>query len=288
MPSLKAIRSRIVSVKNTEKITRAMKLVAAARLRRAQEAITAQRPYAQRIEEIIAEIATRAGASAHPLLAQREPRETQVLVLSSDRGLAGGFNSNINRRTDRFLADMSEQHNRVAGLQVVGRKGRDYHRRRHRDIVREYVGVTSNTALERAKEIAVRVIGDFQSEKLDAVYMIYNEFKNAVSQQVVAVKLLPIDPTTLATGGSNDFIYEPSKEELLTHLLPLHVEMQIYRALLESVASEFGARMTAMENATRNAKEMIDKLQLVYNRSRQASITKELLEIIGGAEALKG
>ncbi|MCC6996157.1 MAG: ATP synthase F1 subunit gamma [Deltaproteobacteria bacterium] len=288
MPSLKAIRNRIVSVKNTEKITRAMKLVAAARLRRAQEAITAQRPYAQRIEEIIAEIATRAGESAHPLLAQREPRETQVLVLSSDRGLAGGFNSNINRRTDRFLADMSEQHNRVAGLQVVGRKGRDYHRRRNREIVREYVGVSSDTALERAKEIAVRVMGDFQSEKLDAVYMIYNEFKNAVSQQVVAVKLLPIDPKTLATGGSNDFIYEPSKEELLTHLLPLHVEMQIYRALLESVASEFGARMTAMENATRNAKEMIDKLQLVYNRSRQAAITKELLEIIGGAEALKG
>jgi F-type H+-transporting ATPase subunit gamma len=287
MPSLKTIRKRIVSVKNTQKITRAMKLVAAARLRRAQENIVAARPYARSLEDVIAEVARRAGA-AHPLLEERAAKRVELLVITSDRGLAGAYNTNVNRATERFIyehkADIPD-----VGVAIVGRKGRDYLRRRKVNVVAELPGVTTPTALDRARELTQGVIDRYTEGKLDAVYLIYNEFKSAITQKVQVERLLPVRPKQLPAGATpTDYIYEPSRDDVLGHLLPLYVEIEIYRALLESIASEFGARMSAMDSATSNAKEMIGKLTLQYNRARQAAITKELLEIIGGAEALKG
>lgn len=289
MPSLKAIRKRIGSVKNTQKITRAMKLVAAARLRRAQEAVLAARPYAHSLEDVIAELAARAGREAHPLLVERPPRRVELLVITSDRGLAGAFNSNVNRAAERYTWENKDQHEHI-GLAIVGRKGREYLRRRKGlAIVRESAGATSATAQARAEELAAGVIQDYLANELDAVYMVYNEFKSAISQKTRVERLLPIAPKQLPPGATpTDFIYEPSKQAVLDALLPMYVRIEIYRALLESIASEFGARMSAMDSATNNAKEMIAKLTLDYNRARQAAITKELLEIIGGAEALKG
>lgn len=289
MPSLKSIRKRITSVKNTQKITRAMKLVAAARLRRAQEAITAARPYAQALEEVISEIATRAGGEeAHPLLARRPPRKVELVVVTSDRGLAGAFNTNVNRAVERYLYENRPNLDEIR-LAILGRKGREYFKRRRGNIVREWAGVTSSVAADRAREVAAAVKEDFLEGRVDAVYLVYNEFKSAISQKVLVEPLLPVRPRELPPGATPaDAIYEPSKAAVLDRLLPMYVEVEIYRALLESIASEFGARMSAMDNATSNASEMISKLTLQYNRARQAAITKELLEIIGGAEALKG
>ena len=288
MPSLKAIRTRIQSVKNTQKITRALKLVAAARLRRAQDNVTAARPYAVALEDVIAEVAARAGDDAHPLLATRTMKKVELVVLTSDRGLAGAFNSNINRATERYVAEHREDFAEV-GLAVIGKKGRDYLRRRRHNVTSELGFPTSATALAEAREITHKVIERYRDAKLDGVFLVYNEFKSAMSQRVVSERLLPIAPA--ATDGDlaqTDFLYEPGKKELLNQLLPLYVQSQIYRALLESIASEFGARMTSMDNATTNASEIIDRLTLQYNRARQAAITKELMEIVGGAEALKG
>jgi F-type H+-transporting ATPase subunit gamma len=290
MPSLKAVRTRIASVKSTQKITRAMKLVAAARLRRAQDAITAARPYAQTLAEAVSEVAARSGDDAHPMLQQREGRRLSVLVLTSDRGLSGGFNGNICRATQRFVVERLESKSADQVLiDVIGRKGREYFRRRKLKLSHEFPGVTGETAIDRAKELALSVTADFVEGRVDGVFLAYNEFKSAMAQKVVVERLLPITPAPLAPeAGQNDFLYEPDKERLLEMLLPLYAQSQVYRAILESVASEFGARMTAMENATRNASDMIDRLTLQYNRARQAAITKELMEIVGGAEALKG
>jgi F-type H+-transporting ATPase subunit gamma len=288
MPSLKKIRTRITSVRNTQKITRAMKLVAAARLRRAQQNITNLRPYARRLAEVLREVAVRTDAHAHPLLARRKPRRVGVLVLTSDRGLCGGFNANISRRTERFVREHRDEYEHIH-LMVVGRKGRDHLRRRGYEIDREYLNVLGGASLETAQEIARQVIAEYMGRRLDAVHVIYNEFKNAAQQCVVVEQLLPVQPTALPRDvGRFDFKYEPHRGELLDRLLPMYVEIEIYRAIRESIASEFGARMTAMENATNNASEMISRLTLEFNRARQAAITKELMEIIGGAEALKG
>jgi F-type H+-transporting ATPase subunit gamma len=289
MPSLKAIRRRIVSVKNTQKITKAMKAVAAARLRKAQEAIIALRPYAQKLDQVIAEVAARRppDEEVHPLLAVRDEKRV-VVVLTSDRGLAGGFNANINRAADRFLLERKGQMEEIV-LSIVGRKGREYFKRRSRPVKHEYMGVFSEVSVERAREIATAVVHDYNEQSLDAVYLVYNEFKSAMSQRVVIEKLLPVQPAKLPeSAGQVDYKFEPSRRELLDHLLPLNVETQIYRSILESIASEFGARMTAMDNATNNAVDMIGRLTLEFNRARQAAITKELMEIVGGAEALKG
>jgi F-type H+-transporting ATPase subunit gamma len=287
MPSLKAIRSRISTVKNTQKITKAMKLVAAARLRRAQETIVAARPYARGLEQVIAEIAARAGA-AHPLLEVRPMKRVEAIIVTSDRGLAGAFNSNINRQTERFVVEKKVDIEEL-GLAVVGRKGRDYLRRRKYNVVKDYVAPTSPTALERAREISVGVVERYLDKQLDGVFIIYNEFKSAVSQTVRIEQLLPVVPKKLAPHeGAGDFTYEPSRAAVLDAILPLYVEIELFRAMLESIASEMGARMSAMDNASKNASEMIARLTLSYNRARQAAITKELLEIIGGAEALKG
>jgi len=287
MPSLKAIRTRIQSVKNTQKITRALKLVAAARLRRAQENVSAARPYAVALEDVIAEVAARAGNDAHPLLATRPMKRVEIVVLTADRGLAGAFNSNINRATERYLAEHSQDFAEV-GLAVVGRKGRDYLRRRRHNVTSELGFPTSATALAEAREITHNVIERYRDGKLDGVFLIYNEFKSAISQSVRVEQLLPVRPKKLDAAAGGDFLYEPSKEVVLDTLVPLYVEIEIYRAMLESIASFFGSQMTAMDSATKNANEMIGKYTLQYNRGRQAAITKELLEIIGGAEALKG
>jgi F-type H+-transporting ATPase subunit gamma len=291
MPSLKAVRTRIASVKSTQKITRAMKLVSAAKLRRAQDAIVAARPYAQALAEAVAEVAARAGDDAHPMLQQREGRRLAVIILTSDRGLCGGFNANICRTTQRFVDEKvkSKSADEVQ-LDVVGRKGRDYFRRRRVKIAHEFSGVAGETALDRARELALTVSSDFIDGRVDGIFLVYNEFKSAMSQRVVTERLLPIIPPGAADGdlARTDFLYEPGKKELLNMLLPLYVQSQIYRAFLESIASEFGARMTSMDNATTNASEIIDRLTLQYNRARQAAITKELMEIVGGAEALKG
>jgi F-type H+-transporting ATPase subunit gamma len=290
MPSLKAIRRRIVSVKNTQKITKAMKAVAAARLRKAQDAILALRPYAQKLEQVIAEVAARrpVDEEVHPLLEVREPKRVALIVLTSDRGLAGGFNANINRAAERFIREHKAEFEKI-DLNIVGRKGREYFKRRNYEIHDEYMGVFSEVSVERAREISIAEIEDYTKNDLDAVYVVYNEFKSAMSQRVVVEKLLPIAAAKLPeSAGQVDYKFEPSRRELLDHLLPLHVETQIYRSILESIASEFGARMTAMDNATNNAVEMIGRLTLEFNRARQAAITKELMEIVGGAEALKG
>lgn len=289
MASLKDIRRRIVSVKNTRQITRAMKMVAAAKLRRSQDRILEARPYAYRLREMIWEISERAEHTAHPLLAVREPKKVLILVLTSDRGLAGAFNSNINKRTEAYLRENAEVHEEMR-LSIIGRKGRDYFKRRQWPIERLYMDVLTNVTLEKAAEIGRDIIVDFESKGLDAVYMVYNEFKNAITQKVTVEQLLPVVPeeTEDTSVDGADFIYEPDKRAILDATLPLHVNVQIYRAILESVASEMGARMSAMDAATRNAGELIAKLTLEYNRARQAAITKEMLEIVGGAEALKG
>ena len=289
MASLKVIRKRIASVKSTRKITRAMKLVAGARLRRAQDAIIAARPYAQRMQEVIAELAARA-VDSHPLLEQRAEQRVALLVITSDRGLCGAFNSNVNRRAERFLIDNAERFSSMT-LHIVGKKGREYFRRRQPQRIKHEWGAAqkSDQALALARDLAAIATTLFLDGEVDAIYLVYNEFKSAIAQRVAVEPLLPVVPVKLAEAqGMNDFKYEPDRTQLLSHLVPLHVEVQIYRAILESIASEFGARMSAMESATSNASDMISRLTLDYNRARQATITKELMEIVGGAEALKG
>lgn len=293
MPSLKSIRTRITSVKSTQKITRAMKLVSAARLRRAQDAIVAARPYAKALAEAVTEIVVRAGGDAHPLMQARPPERIALVAVTSDRGLAGGFNANVFRGVARFQAEHRDRGEH--SLFVVGRKGRDFYRRRRSAVRQEFAAATGDNAADLAKELARSVVQVFLNGEVDAVHLVFNEFKSAIQQRVVIEQLLPIPmpappPATGADAGATpiDFLYEPSRDELLSTLIPLFIESQIHRAFLESVASEFGARMTAMDNASSNARDMISSLTLQYNRARQAAITKELMEIVGGAEALKG
>ncbi len=287
MPSLKDIRKRIGSVKNTQQITKAMKMVAAARLRKAQERIETMRPYSYRLRDIIGQLAARADFSDHPLLEQREAKRVQLLVMTSDRGLCGGFNAAINRTTERYIKANDAGHEDIS-VSVVGRKGNDYFKRRDVTMGHYFEDVLAHVDLEHASDIAEHAMVSFLENDLDAVYVVYNEFKSAISQEVVVEQLLPIKPVVPEGDGyMADFIYEPSKEDLMGAVLPRHLTVQVYRMLLESVASEMGARMSAMDSATKNAGELIDKLTLTYNRARQANITNELMEIIGGAEALK-
>jgi F-type H+-transporting ATPase subunit gamma len=290
MPSLKAIRKRIGSVKNTRKITRAMKLVAAAKLRRAQDAIIAARPYANALSNVVSELAEVAGADAHPLFEERPGKKAAIVAFTSDRGLAGAFNANVVKRVESYVANELAGYTEVT-LRLIGRKGNQHFSRRNANITSFDGAPTGATALTIAGETATRIVDDFLAGRVDRVFIVYNEFKNAVSQSVVVKQVLPVVPEKKvgATGVVGpDYMYEPGKEELLARLVPLYIQIGLYRAALESIAGEFGARMSAMENATKNAGEMIAKLTLDYNRARQASITKELLEIIGGAEALKG
>ena len=292
MPNLRDIRKRIGSVKSTRQITKAMKMVAAAKLRRAQDAILKTRPYATLLERALSEVAARAGADAekpaHPLLAPRVARNAEVVLVTSDRGLSGAFNSNVLRRSQRFMTENADRYAEVR-VSTVGRKARDYFKNRKVRMQADYTGVNQQLRFEKAQEIAQELTARWLAGEVDAVFLCYNEFKSAISQNVVVRQLLPVEtpPATESQAASVDFLYEPGREELLADLLPRHISMQVWRALLESAASEHGARMTAMESATKNAEEMIGKLTLDYNRARQAYITKELMEIVSGAEALK-
>lgn len=286
--SLREIKKRIGSVKNTQKITRAMKMVAAARLRKSQERIEELRPYAIKTHELLSSVAARVeDESINPLLARREEKSVLLVVLTSDRGLAGAFNANICKQAYTMWKDMEAEGKQVR-FAVIGRKGADFLRRREAPIDREFDNVFEGLSSEDAGEIGRYIVDEYVSEGLDAAYLIYNEFKSAIAQEIVAEPLLPIKLAEVSEEDGSDFIYEPDQRGLLERLCPMYVETQCFRALLESVASEHGARMTAMDNATRNASDMIEKLTLQYNRARQAAITTELMEIIGGAEALKG
>ncbi|MBT8467265.1 MAG: ATP synthase F1 subunit gamma, partial [Deltaproteobacteria bacterium] len=274
MANLKDIRKRIGSVKNTQKITRAMKLVAGARLRKAQENIEHLRPYAIKTLEVLSGVAARVDPDEgiHPLLSRREPKRVMLVVLTSDRGLAGAFNSNICKAAFNRWKELEAEGSEVS-FGIIGRKGRDYFTRRNANIRHDFLGVFEDLSADKAGEIGRYIVDDYTAFDLDACDLVYNEFKSAINQQVVIEPFLPIKPLELSDDQLGDFIYEPSQSALLDTLLPMHVEVQIYRALLESVASEYGARMTAMDAATNNASDMIDRLTLQYNRARQAAIT---------------
>jgi F-type H+-transporting ATPase subunit gamma len=302
MASLKIIRKRIISTKATQKITKAMKMVAGARLTRAQQRITALRPYAVKTAEILQSVATTIGGegagagedAVHPLLARRPEKRVLFVVMSSDRGLCGGFNTNINKATERVWRE-KERGGAEVTFATIGKKGREYLLRRKATIAHDFQGIYDGLDLDKARSIASRLVAAFDKSEVDAIYLVYNQFKSAMTQELTVERLLPLEePPASTKGGEKDpsaltaeFIFEPNQGALLQQLVPMYVEISIFRALLESQASEFGARMTAMDAATRNAKDMIARLTLVYNRARQAAITKELMEIIGGAEALK-
>jgi len=297
MANLRAIRKRIGSVKSTQQITKAMKMVSAAKLKRAQDAIVAARPYAGKMREVVGTLAERAGREAHPLLAAREPKRLALLLVTSDRGLCGGFNSNLLRAANRILADRKERYEEIA-LFIVGRKARDFFRRRRVPVRKEYVNILGALSYVHAEQLSRDLVEGYLAEEFDEVVIGFNEFRSAISQVVRFEPLFPIalESPVAADGDGKaaqpeaeiDYLYEPSQEKILEILLPKYVETQLFRVLLESVAGEHGARMTAMDSATSNAVDMIARLTLQMNRARQAAITKELMEIIGGAEALKG
>ncbi len=285
MPSLRDIKRRIKSVKNTQQITKAMKMVSAAKLRRAHEDIIAARPYAQKILEIINSLAARVSPDAHPLLSKRAGGKIELIVITSDRGLCGGFNSSIIRKAEGFVRTTCGD----AGVtfNLIGKKVKDYFKRRDFNIRQDRPVGSGRPKYATAAEIAEEIVDAYIKETFDEAYLVYGEFKSALSQKPVIQKLLPVEPKGTEESPT-EYIYEPSQEAILADILPKYVEIQVFRALLESAASEHGARMAAMDSATKNAKEMISGLTLTYNRFRQAAITKELMEIVSGAEALKG
>jgi len=285
MATLRDIRRRIRAVQSTQKITRAMKLVAAAKLRRAEERIREARPYARKMSELLGSLALRTSADSHPLLARRERGRREIVIITADKGLCGAFNSNILRRSLEFIRQSEEAR---LSLVVVGRKARDHYRRRPWTIKSEMVGFFDRLAYSHAAELSKGLIEAYLMEETDEVHLIYNEFRSVAVQRVVREQLLPITPAPApADAALVDYLYEPSANSILADLLPRHVRTQVYRALMESLAAEHGARMTAMEAATKNAAEMIDLLTIHYNKARQERITKELLDIVGGAEALR-
>ena len=287
MAGSRDILRRIRSVKNTQQITKAMKAVSASKLKKAQAAMLATRPYANKLMTVISSLAARAPREYHPLLAHRGERRVEFVVLTSDRGLCGSFNTNVLKRAVALYAEKKAANCDVT-LNIVGRKGKEYLKRREYELRKEWTGISGRLNYSHAAMVAQEIIENYDKAEVDEVYLIYNEFKSALTQTVIAEKILPIEPPEAVTGGGlGDYIYEPSPEALLDTLLPKHVEFQVYRALRESEASELGARMSAMDSASTNAREMIGKLTLKYNKARQAAITKELMEIIGGAEALK-
>jgi F-type H+-transporting ATPase subunit gamma len=285
MATLRDIQRRIRSVQSTQKITRAMKLVAAAKLRRAQERIVSARPYAAKMAELLGNLVSGSDEAVHPLLEQREGPRRQIVIITADKGLAGAFNSNIIRRSLDLIRESSSAD---LTLVVVGRKARDFYRRRPYTVKRDLIGFWDRLAYSHACELADFFMEQYLSDEVDEVWLLYNEFRSVAVQRPVRMQLLPIPRSEEHAAEQVDYIYEPGPEEILGELLPRHVRMQVYRALLESAAGEHGARMTAMEAATANAKEMIEVLTIQYNKARQEKITKELLDIVGGAEALKG
>ena len=281
MPALLDIRRRIRSVKSTQQITKAMKMVSAAKLRRAQEAMFAARPYARKMLEILGDLASRADPGCHPLLEDRGDRRIVLIVITSDKGLCGGFNANIIRTAVRFLEERAD---RELSLAFLGRKGRDYFRRRTYRVVGEAIGVFQALQYSQAVRIAQRIIGDFTKGEFDQVHLVYNEFKSVIAQRVVVERLLPVARHEIPPDEPElDYLYEPSAEAIVSGILPKYVETQVWHALLESAAAEHSARMTAMDAATSNAADVIEGLTLYMNKVRQAAITKEIIEVVSGA-----
>lgn len=331
MATLRDLRKRVKAVKNTQKITRAMKMVAASKLRRAQNAILDARPYAEGMERVLHNVVRRTDTQAHPLLQVRVPKKVELVVVTSDRGLCGSFNSNIIRSAERWLAENESKYESVE-ISTIGKKGRDHFRRRGRSLKAEYEDVLNKLDYDRASAISYDLAARFRQREDDVTFLLYNEFKSAISQNVTLKQLLPIrsiegwedapnvrigelaviSGNRAAVAGRTtdvlqtpedvgfdtsqalefqdegfDLIYEPSRESVLDNLLPEYLAVQVWRALLESVAAEHGARMTAMDAASRNASDLIDRLTLEANRVRQAGITTELMEIVSGAESLR-
>jgi len=281
MANLLDIRRRIRSVKNTQQITKAMKAVSAAKLRRAQERVFASRPYADQLRHVLGNLATHTYNLAHPLLEVREQDRILLVIVTADRGLCGAFNSNISRAAYDFMRARPDQD---VQLMAVGRKGRDYFRLREVPILEEHINIFSKFDFEDARMIGRRIVDLYGDRETDAVYLAYNEFKSVLQQRIVVEPLLPLSSSEFDGQESQvDYIYEQPPATIFARMLPQYVDIQIHRALLESIASEHGARMTAMDTASRNAGEMIDTLTLTMNRIRQAAITREIIEVVSGA-----
>ena len=289
MPNLIDLRRRIRSVKNTQQITSAMKMVAASKLRRAQQKVIASRPYSSLLREMLAglldSLPEDSAVLQHPLLARREEKRISLLLISGDKGLCGAFNSNVFRAAESFL---SKKAGAELDLALIGRRGRDYYKRTNRQVTGEWVDLFSKPIeFAAAKKIAGQLIERYTREEVDAVYLLHNEFKSVLSQKIVLEPLLPIRPLRENEGARQEYIYEQAPETIFRDLLPRYIEVSVYHAMLESAAAEHASRMTAMDAAPRNAGEMIEKLTLHLNRVRQASITNDLIEVISGAQALE-
>lgn len=288
MPTLRDIKRRITAVSNTKQITKAMKMVAAAKLRKAQTRMLEMRPYADKMSSVIAGM-TAGEELSHPLLVQRPRKVIEVVVMTSDRGLCGAFNTNIIKEAEKFIKKWTDDNFNVS-VSLIGKKANDYFKRRDVNIRKSWTGLSGKMTYQDVQTIADDIIDNYMNETIDEVFIVYNTFKTVMTQEVTAAQLLPMaapesHKETVESPGV--LTYEPSQEAILDQLLPKNAEVQVYRALLESQASEEAARMTAMENATQNADEMINSLTLQFNKARQASITKELMDIVGGVEALK-
>jgi F-type H+-transporting ATPase subunit gamma len=289
MATLKDINRRITAVKSTKQITKAMKMVAAAKLKKAQTRMTEMRPYADKMSAVLSSLAG-SGEELHPLLVQRPRQTVEILVMTSDRGLCSAFNTNILKATESLIAEKKGENINV-NISVVGKKARDYFKRRNVEMRNTWTDLSGKLVYSDVQAIGKDLIDSYNEETVDEVYVAYNKFVTVMNQEVTVSKIMPMEPpeeSEEADESSMSFIYEPSQQEILNELLPKNVEVQIFRALLESQASEEAARMTAMENATQAADEMISTLTLQYNKARQASITAELMDIVGGVEALKG
>lgn len=285
MANLLDIRRRIRSVKNTQQITKAMKMVSAAKLRRAQERVVAARPYGAMLHRVLSNVAAAAAGNEEignsPLLKERPEKRIQLILFTSDRGLAGAFNGNLLKATQRFI---DEHRDASIELELVGRKGRDFYRRRSYPISGDHIGILNKPAYADASGIAQRIIQRFANDEIDSVYVIYNAFKSVMSQELTVSKVLPV---TAPQGETVDYIFEQPVEQMMASLLPKYVEVQVYTAMLETSAAEHAARMTAMDSATSNAADVIENLTLYMNRVRQASITREIIEVVSGASALE-
>jgi F-type H+-transporting ATPase subunit gamma len=286
MPNLRDIRRRIRSVQNTQQITKAMKMVSAAKLRRAQEAMIEARPYSGKMKEVLESLATRCDQTVHPLLHVRPEKRITAVIITADRGLCGGFNTNISRFGYQWMKDRTAEGAEVK-LVLIGRKAVDAARRRQVPSEKRWTGLFQKVRYEDAREVAQFLIEAYTEEQTDAIYLIYNRFKSVIAQEIVAERLLPVERRETAPADLGpDYLYEPSMQALFETLLPKSVTIQVFQALLESAAAEQAARMTAMEGATNNARDLIDRLTLYANRVRQAAITKEIIEIVSGAQAL--
>ncbi len=285
MANLRIIRRRIKSIQSTAKITKAMEMVATSKMKKAQERDLQGRPYAEKIQQVLGDLVAQQGATSHPLLERREMKKIEIIYITPDRGLCGGLVANINRSTGSFVVDTA-QRGVPSVLVTIGRKGRDFMLRYGRELRAEFTGMTDKPSLLDTLPVSKIVIDDYTNKNCDVVYLAYTKFVTTMTQRPVMQQLLPVEPTKSERKTEVEYIYEPNRKEVMAELLPRFVEMQVYHAVLESIASEQSARMVAMRNASENANELVQDLTLMYNKARQEMITKELLDITGGAEAL--